>query len=253
MLLQGGDAGPVFFMLSLNDFASGYLGLLCGLCQLWRREESGRGGEVEVTQTAAALALIADHVVGRERGEAPPSCDERGRDALHRLYATEDDAWLYLCATGPGDSLDALAEALELDSPELAGLDTGARGPLAARIGRRLRERPLRAWLERSTGSLTFVPVGDEYIRRQDDPVFAGTGCTVRYAHPFFGELVSAARAIRIEGCDGPLRAGPWAGEHSREILLDLGYDEALIDRLYEEGVVATPVPGFARRSRASR
>lgn len=247
MLLQGGDRGPVFFMLSLNDFAAGYLGLLCTLVQLWRREESGLGGDTEVTQAAAALALIANHVVARERGEVLPECDEWGRDALHRLYEAADGDWLYLCSTASGVDTEALGDALELDACTLEGLDTGTRGQLAAGIERRLRERPRHEWLARSTEALALVPVGDEYIRRQYDPVFAETGCTARYSHAFFGELVSAARAIRIEGSDHLLQAGPWVGEHTREILAGLGYDDATIDQLYEERVVATPVPGFAK------
>ena len=246
MRLQGGPEGPVFFLLSRNDFAAGFLGLLCGLTQLWRREDTGRGGASEVTQAAAALHLIADHVVARSHGGPSPVCDERGRDPLHCLYPTGDEGWLYVCATGRGDAIESLARALELDASELASLDASPRGALAARIEGRLKGRPQQAWLERSTEALAFVPVGLEFIRRQDDPVFAETECTLRYAHPFFGDLVSAARAIRIQGSEGPLRAGPWVGEHTREILLELGHDEPDVERLYESNVVSTPVPAFA-------
>ena len=38
-----------------------------------------------------------------------------------------------------------------------------------------------------------------------------------------------------------------WVGEHNREILLDLGYTEAEIDRLSETGAIASPEFRLAR------
>ncbi len=58
--------------------------------------------------------------------------------------------------------------------------------------------------------------------------------------------LTSAGRSIRVAGAATPLAAGPWTGQHSRQILTELGRREANIDRLYAEGIVTSPEPQFA-------
>ncbi len=244
MKLQGEREGsPVFFLISLNDFGAGFLGLLTVLVELWRRERLGGGSASRITQSGVALHLVAEFVAAREFGQQGPSTDPRGRDALHRLYACAD-GWVYVHATS-GVGASECREIFGISNDRVAG-DTTSRGELAGFLEEKLRTMTSDQLQALTAGRLQIVRVGLPFPLRLDDPFFEDRECTWRYEHPFFGELASAGRAIRVEGGSEPLRAGPWVGEHSREILSEIGRSESEIAELYAAGIASSPVPDFA-------
>ena len=249
MKLQGEREGsPVFFLISLNDFGAGFIGLLAVLVELWRRTRDGGGSASRITQSAVALHLVGEFVAAREFSQAAPSTDPRGRDALHRLYACAD-GWVYVHAesdVGTAECLEILGLAVDR-----VPSDTTSRGELAELLEGKLGTLASKVLQERSTDRLHVVQVGLPFPLRVDDPFFADRGCTWHYAHSFFGDLASAGRAIRIEGDQEPLRAGPWVGEHSREILSEVGCSESEIDEFYSAGIATSPVPDFAPKDAA--
>lgn len=248
MRLQGlPDGTPSFFLISLNDFGAGFLGVLVVLTELWQRERGAGGSSSELTQAAVALHLIADTVASLERGGERPVSDSRGRDALHRLYASQD-GWVYLQASEHLSTEAALRLSLErLGATDPGTMDLGPRGPVAEVLASAIASCPTAELQRRSDDSLTLVPVGLPFPIVPEAPLFAEVDCLWRYQHPFFGDLSSVGRVLRIAGCDAALRPGPWIGEHSREILREVGLPEAEVERLYAAGLVASPVPDFAR------
>lgn len=247
MRLQGlPDGTPTFFLISLNDFGAGFLGLLVILTELWRRERGAGASSSELTQAAVALHLMADGVAGLAGGERPV-CDARGRDALHRLYASRD-GWVYLhCAeTLPAaEAIGLCAERVGAAVP--APADLSPRGPVAEALAGAIASRTTAELARVSDERVAFVPVGLPFPIAPEAPLFAESGCLWRYSHPFFGDLTSVGQVLRVEGAEADLRAGPWIGEHSREILREVGLSEADIARLYDAGLVSSPVPEFAR------
>ncbi len=92
--------------------------------------------------------------------------------------------------------------------------------------------------------SVQLVPVAESYMSGFDRPLFAESGIAWSFEHPYFGEIRSAGRPLRFEG-EAPLQPGAYVGEHTREILTELGYGPARINDLYESMVVASPVPDW--------
>jgi formyl-CoA transferase len=59
------------------------------------------------------------------------------------------------------------------------------------------------------------------------------------YQHPRWGEVKDVAVLIRLSAAETrPGRPAPEVGQHSREILAEVGYTEADIDELMRDGVV---------------
>jgi crotonobetainyl-CoA:carnitine CoA-transferase CaiB-like acyl-CoA transferase len=75
----------------------------------------------------------------------------------------------------------------------------------------------------------------DELI---DDPHFAARDFFTRVEHPFAGELTYPGAPFRMS--ETPWRAGraPLLGEHTDEVLRELGYSTEDVGMLREEGVV---------------
>lgn len=251
MRLQGlPDGTPTFFLISLNDFGAGFLGLLVVLTELWRRERGAGASSSELTQAAVALHLMADTVASLA-GPERPVCDARGRDALHRLYASRD-GWVYLhCA----ESLSA-ADAIRLCGERAGAVvpataDVAVRGAAAEALARAIEARPSAELARASDERVAFVPIGLPFPITPEAPLFAEIGCLWRYQHPYFGDLSSVGQVLCIEGCEADLRAGPWIGEHSREVLRELGLADAEIERLFGAALVSSPVPDFASSARS--
>jgi crotonobetainyl-CoA:carnitine CoA-transferase CaiB-like acyl-CoA transferase len=244
MALQGqGDGKPVFLGLAANDFAAGFLGLLSCLAGLRQREAEDRGPRVRVTQVAAALQLLAADAAEVLQGSAEQERDARGRDALHRLYETAAGQWIYLHGERTGAAREGWLAATGVD---IEAADLSPRGSAAAAIAEWVRAQPAETLVANAPPATAIVSTRQPFNLNPADPFFVTNGCTARYRHPTFGMLTSVGRPIRFAGEVTPLAAGPWTGQHSRQILAELGRGEANIDRLYAAGIVTSPEPQLA-------
>jgi crotonobetainyl-CoA:carnitine CoA-transferase CaiB-like acyl-CoA transferase len=74
------------------------------------------------------------------------------------------------------------------------------------------------------------------------DPQVAHKRPVVSFEHPSAGEVRVLSHPVRYDGAAPPVRRVPPAlGEHTAEVLTDLGYGDADVERLSAAGVVRTP------------
>jgi len=77
-----------------------------------------------------------------------------------------------------------------------------------------------------------------------NDPQVRHNGSLVSYRHPTEGEVTTPGFAIRFTRSPSSVRQGaPLAGEHTREILAELGVSEQQVDDLLAAGVVGAEQP----------
>jgi formyl-CoA transferase len=77
-----------------------------------------------------------------------------------------------------------------------------------------------------------------------DDPHAAANDMVVTHQHPVIGRLRLARHYIRFGNTQVvPGRPTPLLGEHTREILQEVGFTEQGIAELYTKGVVRTEEP----------
>jgi crotonobetainyl-CoA:carnitine CoA-transferase CaiB-like acyl-CoA transferase len=224
------DAGghPSWLRFGLTDAISGLLCVIGVLQALTERERTGDGQKVETDILRAGMLLASDGVAG------PPSLPRRaeldreqtGRGPYERIYETADG---WLCVVAPTDyEQDALRR--------VAGAE-------AAGLADAFRTRPASEWLELlDAAGVPAEPVRCLTDTWADDPDVVANGYVAAYDHPVWGRLEQPGPFVHLSGTPGRIQRGPaLVGEHTREVLAELGFTVEEIDRMHSRGVVSSP------------
>ncbi|NGN63002.1 CoA transferase [Streptomyces sp. A7024] len=225
------------------DAITAYSAFEGALAALLHRERTGEGQLVKVNMLDAAIAVqmqeLSVYTVGgvpQRRGAEP-----HGHTYIRAPYGvfTTKDGHLAL-AMPP---LDALGEALGL--PELAAYDTdvdghGRRDEITALVRARLPRHTTAEWLELFAERGIWAGPVHTYADVVADPQVRHNGSFVTYRHPVEGEVTTPGFPYRFSATPPEVRRGaPLAGEHTREVLGELGYPEQRVAALLAEGAIA--------------
>jgi formyl-CoA transferase len=113
------------------------------------------------------------------------------------------------------------------------------RGALNAEINKALAARTTSEWIEILTKA--EVPCGPIYSIDQvfDDPQVKHIGAATTVKSPKLGEIRIVNQAVKLSRTPARMAsAPPEVGEHTDEVLKELGYDKAAIDALRQQKVV---------------
>jgi crotonobetainyl-CoA:carnitine CoA-transferase CaiB-like acyl-CoA transferase len=211
---------------------------------LLARERSGEGQHVRLSMLEAVMAFLwASDMGGQtfvgdepERQEAATAFDliYETADGYMTVAALTDRQWAGLAraAERPGWLED---ERFKTSALRQKNID--ARLQLTQQA---LLARPATEWLERLTA--VGVPCAPVLTRNQviRHPHVRELAIVVETEHPAAGRLRQARAAARFSRTPAEIRRGaPALGEHTREILGELGYSAAEITALRADGVIS--------------
>lgn len=235
--VAGGGKGnpPMWYRTGFVDYANAIMSAIGVLMALRHRDRTGEGQYVESAQLSAGMLMKSEtHFVnGERRGYLEVDHDQTGYSPFYRIYRASD-AWLAIVCSA--EKRAALAAALKL--PE-SGLDANAIAEqIAAEAASEICQR------------LDAAGVPCEVVQEDMEERFLADlgnleeGWATDYPvnHPVWGTMRQVGTLIRLEKTPmGMERPCPLIGQHTPELLRDLGCTDEEQQRLRYEGIVAWP------------
>jgi crotonobetainyl-CoA:carnitine CoA-transferase CaiB-like acyl-CoA transferase len=239
------DGEPVRTGVSFLDLTSGLSAALATVVALYRRKETGLGGKVEGSLLQSALGLMLVQLVPFfNNGLLPRKLGSGHASATPYQAFRTADGWVLIAAANQ-NLWERMARALRLDwmLAEPKYKDNPARMAHLPEFLEHL-SGALAQW---ETGTLvkTLVKAGVPCSRINNLAELMADG-QVDALQPFIGTDDPDYGAIRTSGVpfhlsdfgSRPIRRPPRLGEHTREVLGELGYDAQRIEALYASGAV---------------
>jgi len=242
MTLQGFGGPPQYLRTAPTDYYTAAVATQGILAALFARERTGRGQRLETSLLRGVLALQAGVAVDY------PSKPTLIRDnPTYRLYQAGDGAWFFL-AVGNQAFWTKLCTALDMEDlaadPRFASwlLRLQNNQALLPLIEEKFKSAPRAHWLERlAKHDIPVAPV-QTVAEFMEHPAVRHHDLVHEYEHPEVGRLRMMGQPLVFD--DTPTRdpgPPPTLGQHTGEILTELGYSGAAIADLRRRRVLGGP------------
>jgi crotonobetainyl-CoA:carnitine CoA-transferase CaiB-like acyl-CoA transferase len=220
---------PVFNRPGTMDITSAQSCLVEIMASLYAKRAGGKGYTTQTSLLGVAAFTQGERLIGPDDALTETyhlTSDQTGFSPYHRIFECEGGQWIAIAAHKPGQR-EALQGVLGADE---AGFADAAKARRAA---------DLLAALETAGVPCDAVNFEDAMHRFFDDPLNRELNLVSVLPQPLFG-MVEQPGALWHFG-DVPIvftRCCPAIGEHSDEILREIGYSDAEISEFREKGIV---------------
>lgn len=237
--------GPVRAGTAIADLSAGMFAALGIFTALWERQTSGEGqwvqssllmSQIALMDFQAARYLMKGEVPGQAGNDHPtsmPTSAYKTKDGYVNIAASGQVMWKRLSEVLGRPELFAQAEFKD----EI--VRSKNRLALNEEIARVTVTRTTADWVE--TLNTAGVPCGPIYSVDQvfADPQVKHLGAAAPVQHPTLGEIKVVNQAVGLSRTPATMaRATPDHGEHTTEILREIGYDDARIADLRARRVI---------------
>jgi len=241
MYRRGPDGVPITAGVWISDCSIPMLMAYGIMCALWAREKTGRGQKVETSLLQAALAMQLNDLILVEND---PTAEEDYGGPTYGVFRCADDTYINVGAL-QADQFARLCKVLELEhlaeDPRFSdpGQSAQFRADVFPIIEELFKYRTAREWL--AILDEVDVPCAPVLERREVffEPQIVENEMIVPLQHPEVGPTRVLGVPVRLSDTPGAIRhPAPLLGQHTEEVLSELGYSPDEIRVLRAEDIV---------------
>lgn len=239
----GRSGGPCIPGVQIADIGCG--GLMAAaaiMAALYSREKTGRGQYIDISMLDGAISYLSIHASKFFADGLDPQPSKMllsGRYPSYNLYETKDSRHISLGAF-EGKFWSNFCHAVGRPDLLAAHLAEGEEGDKAiAEVEMIFRERSLDEWaLILKEIDVPWGPV-NSFSEAFADPQVIHRRMVVEIDHPTEGRIKQLGIPIKFASSPGEIKTPPPSlGQHTGEILIELGYSKSEIERFKKEGIV---------------
>jgi len=239
------NSGPMRFPTPIADITAGIYAALAIVAALYARERTGEGQSIDTalldSQVTWLANLASNHLVTgqpiQKLGNAHPSI------VPYQPFPTAD-RWI-LVAVGSERLWNRLMELPDLkdlrhDSRFATNsLRLANRDEVVRLLAERFRRQSASEWLDRlETAGIPCGPINTPEEALHDEHLLS-RGMVVELRHPAIGRLRALGNPMKLSSTPVSYRRPPpRLGEHTTEILAELGYEPGEIENMKNSGIV---------------
>jgi crotonobetainyl-CoA:carnitine CoA-transferase CaiB-like acyl-CoA transferase len=246
---QGGAPGggaPNWYRFGMCDHINALVSVVAVLQALNNRQRTGVGQLVKTSILQASTLFVSGAFLAGEPGKliSPHvDSDQMGLSPFYRIYRTGTD-WICVAAVETRQR-ELLLRACGID-PSDSGEESGQHRwrRLSTVMEAAFLSRPADEWLtfldsEGVPCELVDPTAPDDWY---DEPDWRTLGLVASYEHPQWGRTEQAGTLIHFSATPGRIFGPPVVpGQHSREILDELGYSGSEVEELLSRGITLVP------------
>jgi crotonobetainyl-CoA:carnitine CoA-transferase CaiB-like acyl-CoA transferase len=247
MRMTGEPGGkPAKIGIAINDIAAGVTAVYSIMAAEMNRRATGEGQYIDISLVDAGLAwTVWESGAYFADGEVPQATGTRHRRSTpYQAYRTSDG---YVVIGANNDRLwlrlinDVLGTPEWAEDPRFATLPDRMKNidELEREIEAITTTASTHEWIDKlDKAGVVGGPVLTYDEALQDEHVLS-RNMVVDVEHPVIGPMKTIGPPAKFSGIDFSVRGpAPWLGQHTAEVLGEVGVDEAEIKDLFTEGVL---------------
>jgi crotonobetainyl-CoA:carnitine CoA-transferase CaiB-like acyl-CoA transferase len=246
LMMSCGERGapPVQILPGMGDELGGLMCAWGVTTALYAREKSGRGQVVDTSLMGSLIAMLglimaAPAILGHEFAR---EIRAQAGNPLYNHYRCQDDKWIAIAHLQPDEYWPKICRVLGIEElehdPKFNSIETRGKNSreLIAIMDEKFASKPRDEWLKiLKQEECIYTPIQSP-IEVSNDPQAIANNYFVYVDHPVFGK--TKVVGFPWDFSETPAswrREAPKLGQHTEEILLELGYTWDDITKFKEE------------------
>jgi CoA:oxalate CoA-transferase len=249
LMMAAGERGtpPAQFLPGLGDELGGLMSAWGVTIALFAREKTGKGQLVDTSLMGSVVGLLGHLIAGSAmlKQEFPRPQRSSWGNPLYNHYQSKDGAWIAIAHLDPARWWPKVAKALGVEElvndARFATIEDRAKNAkeLIAIFDQKFAEKTRDEWVKiLGENGLIFTEI-QSLTSVTNDPQVLANNYLIDLEHPKYGPTRTMGFPWSLSETPASWRRGaPEMGEHTAEVLAEVGYSQEEIDKMKAEGVI---------------